>query len=233
MTEYIASSLLVGRRPRISRIRAYSSAFRPSSAHGCSRSGSAGRHGHRVEGAGRAGRREARGLGGTLGARVGHGANLPARVPSLFVGLRPRRSAAWTGCPYSSVVVEVRRRVDSSTSVGSPASSSSRSDARSARRAARSARFSARAARLASFSACLAASFSPRQPSRVVLGGRRASLGVASLAARSGHWPCRAMSSRRRTPMRAATHAAIGRQPRSSCCLPLSTPGETAGGGAR
>src|SRR6478672_8723537 len=41
MTEYIASSELVGRRPRISRIRAYSSAFRPSSAHGWSRSASA------------------------------------------------------------------------------------------------------------------------------------------------------------------------------------------------
>src|SRR5215216_1253604 len=40
MTEYMASSLLVGRRPRISLIRAYSSAFSPSSAHGCSRSGS-------------------------------------------------------------------------------------------------------------------------------------------------------------------------------------------------
>src|SRR5215217_8018236 len=40
MTEYIASSLEVGRRPRISLLRAYSSAFSPSSAHGCSRSGS-------------------------------------------------------------------------------------------------------------------------------------------------------------------------------------------------
>ena len=40
MTLYIASSELVGRRPRISRIRAYSSALRPRSAHGCSRSGS-------------------------------------------------------------------------------------------------------------------------------------------------------------------------------------------------
>src|SRR5262245_58550939 len=40
MTLYIASSELVGRRPRISRIRAYSSAFSPRSAHGCSRCGS-------------------------------------------------------------------------------------------------------------------------------------------------------------------------------------------------
>src|ERR1041384_5641753 len=40
MTLYIASSELVGRRPRISRIRAYSSALSPRSAHGCSRAGS-------------------------------------------------------------------------------------------------------------------------------------------------------------------------------------------------
>ena len=39
MTEYIASSAMVGRRPRISRMLAYSSALRPSSAHGCSTSG--------------------------------------------------------------------------------------------------------------------------------------------------------------------------------------------------
>ncbi len=39
MTEYIASSPLVGRRPRISRMRAYSSGLRPSAAYGCSRSG--------------------------------------------------------------------------------------------------------------------------------------------------------------------------------------------------
>src|ERR1019366_7408057 len=36
MTEYIASSAVVGRRPRISWIRAYSSAFSPSAAQGCS-----------------------------------------------------------------------------------------------------------------------------------------------------------------------------------------------------
>src|SRR3954449_13415343 len=40
ITEYIASSELVGRRPRISRIRWYSSAFRPRSAQGCSWLGS-------------------------------------------------------------------------------------------------------------------------------------------------------------------------------------------------
>src|SRR6476469_7577767 len=40
MTEYMASSLLVGRRPRISRMRWYSSAFSPSSAQGCSWSAS-------------------------------------------------------------------------------------------------------------------------------------------------------------------------------------------------
>src|SRR6478752_1337250 len=40
MTEYIASSELVGRRPRISRIHWYSSALRPRSAQGCSWSGS-------------------------------------------------------------------------------------------------------------------------------------------------------------------------------------------------
>src|SRR5919206_296906 len=39
MTEYMASSAVVGRRPRMSRIRAYSSDFRPSSLYGCSRSG--------------------------------------------------------------------------------------------------------------------------------------------------------------------------------------------------
>ena len=39
MTEYIASSAIVGRRPRMSRIRAYSSAFSPSSAQGCAVSG--------------------------------------------------------------------------------------------------------------------------------------------------------------------------------------------------
>src|SRR4029453_5014480 len=39
MTEYMASSDEVGRRPRISLIRAYSSSFRPSSAHGCDSSG--------------------------------------------------------------------------------------------------------------------------------------------------------------------------------------------------
>src|SRR5690606_23855519 len=39
MTEYMASSPLVGRRPRISRMRAYSSSFRPRAAYGCSRSG--------------------------------------------------------------------------------------------------------------------------------------------------------------------------------------------------
>jgi hypothetical protein len=39
MTEYIASSAAVGRRPRISWMRAYSSALRPSSAQGCSWSG--------------------------------------------------------------------------------------------------------------------------------------------------------------------------------------------------
>src|SRR3954462_7802534 len=38
MTEYIASSELVGRRPRISRMFAYSSGLRPRSAHGCARS---------------------------------------------------------------------------------------------------------------------------------------------------------------------------------------------------
>ena len=39
ITEYIASSQLVGRRSRMSRIRWYSSGFNPSSAHGCSTSG--------------------------------------------------------------------------------------------------------------------------------------------------------------------------------------------------
>src|SRR5450759_589289 len=39
MTEYIASSALVGRRPRISRMRSYSSALSPSAAHGCWTSG--------------------------------------------------------------------------------------------------------------------------------------------------------------------------------------------------
>src|SRR5215218_3223234 len=39
ITEYMASSQLVGRRPRMSRIRWYSSGFNPSSAHGCSTSG--------------------------------------------------------------------------------------------------------------------------------------------------------------------------------------------------
>src|SRR5215207_6263901 len=39
MTEYMASSDEVGRRPRISLIRAYSPSLRPSSAHGCARSG--------------------------------------------------------------------------------------------------------------------------------------------------------------------------------------------------
>ena len=39
MTEYIASSELVGRRSRMSRMRWYSSGFRPSSAQGCSTSG--------------------------------------------------------------------------------------------------------------------------------------------------------------------------------------------------
>ena len=39
MTEYMASSAMVGRRPRISRMRSYSSAFSPSSDQGCSVSG--------------------------------------------------------------------------------------------------------------------------------------------------------------------------------------------------
>jgi len=39
ITEYIASSALVGRRPRMSRMRWYSSSLRPSSSHGCSWSG--------------------------------------------------------------------------------------------------------------------------------------------------------------------------------------------------
>src|SRR4051794_4725166 len=39
MTEYMASSAAVGRRPRMSRMRWYSSGFRPSSANGCSWSG--------------------------------------------------------------------------------------------------------------------------------------------------------------------------------------------------
>ena len=39
ITEYMASSQLVGRRPRMSRMRWYSSGFSPSSAHGCSTSG--------------------------------------------------------------------------------------------------------------------------------------------------------------------------------------------------
>ena len=39
MTEYIASSEEVGRRPKISFMRAYSSAFNPSSAKGCEESG--------------------------------------------------------------------------------------------------------------------------------------------------------------------------------------------------
>src|SRR5207344_713672 len=39
MTEYMASSEEVGRRPRISLIRAYSPSFSPSSAHGCDCSG--------------------------------------------------------------------------------------------------------------------------------------------------------------------------------------------------
>src|SRR5436309_1191639 len=41
MTEYIASSVSVGRRPRIARMRWYSSSFSPSSANGCSASGAA------------------------------------------------------------------------------------------------------------------------------------------------------------------------------------------------
>jgi hypothetical protein len=39
ITEYIASSEEVGRRSRISLIRAYSPSFNPSSAHGCGWSG--------------------------------------------------------------------------------------------------------------------------------------------------------------------------------------------------
>src|SRR5262249_53373851 len=39
ITEYMVSSALVGRRPRISRIRAYSSSRSPSSAYGCGSSG--------------------------------------------------------------------------------------------------------------------------------------------------------------------------------------------------
>ncbi|CAM5243388.1 hypothetical protein STENM223S_01208 [Streptomyces tendae] len=39
MTEYMASSAPVGRRPRISTTRSYSSFFRPSSAQGSSTSG--------------------------------------------------------------------------------------------------------------------------------------------------------------------------------------------------
>src|SRR6476469_2868826 len=39
MTEYMASSASVGLRPRISRIRAYSSSLRPSSRYGCGTSG--------------------------------------------------------------------------------------------------------------------------------------------------------------------------------------------------
>src|SRR6478736_8353344 len=39
MTEYMASSALVGRRPRMLRMRSYSSGFRPSAAYGCSFSG--------------------------------------------------------------------------------------------------------------------------------------------------------------------------------------------------
>lgn len=39
MTEYMASSAPVGRRPRISRMRAYSSSLRPSSFQGCAASG--------------------------------------------------------------------------------------------------------------------------------------------------------------------------------------------------
>ena len=39
MTEYIANSEDVGRRPKISLMRAYSSAFNPSSANGCFVSG--------------------------------------------------------------------------------------------------------------------------------------------------------------------------------------------------
>src|SRR5215208_6950259 len=39
MTEYMASSDEVGRRPKISLIRAYSSRFRPSAAHGWARPG--------------------------------------------------------------------------------------------------------------------------------------------------------------------------------------------------
>ena len=35
ITEYMASSAPVGRRPRISRMRGYSSSFSPSSAQGC------------------------------------------------------------------------------------------------------------------------------------------------------------------------------------------------------
>jgi len=39
ITEYMASSASVGRRPRICRIRRYSSSFRPSSRNGCGTSG--------------------------------------------------------------------------------------------------------------------------------------------------------------------------------------------------
>src|SRR6476469_6525421 len=39
ITEYMASSAAVGRRPRLSRMRWYSSGLRPSSANGCSWSG--------------------------------------------------------------------------------------------------------------------------------------------------------------------------------------------------
>src|SRR5689334_16534522 len=72
MTEYIASSEAVGRRPRISRMRWYSSGLRPSSAHGWSWEGSSAA----IETVSSTGvnlpARDGAGVGGLLQETVGH-----------------------------------------------------------------------------------------------------------------------------------------------------------------
>ncbi|MNW60742.1 hypothetical protein D3C74_387530 [compost metagenome] len=81
MTEYIASSAAVGRRPRMSRMRWYSSGLRPSSAKGCASSGVAAAR-STVSRCGRC---------SEVAAAAGVGALLGAVIESLGVACQPAR----------------------------------------------------------------------------------------------------------------------------------------------
>src|SRR5690606_11584220 len=91
MTEYIASSAAVGRRPRMSRMRWYSSGLRPSSAYGWTSSGVAAAC-STVSSAGRAEAWDAGAVIGSLGWALS-GERTTAHDQSTGVTARPGRAS--------------------------------------------------------------------------------------------------------------------------------------------